>query len=61
MEARLGEQPIIQGFPYYVVPGLILIMHQLAYSNDFFKAAHLWEVGASSRSYNRAKTDCQGN
>jgi len=46
MEALFGERPIIRGFPYFMVPGLILIRHQLGSSNDFFRALHLWEKWA---------------
>jgi len=42
MNPYLVERPIISGFPYYTVPGLILIRHQLGSSNDYFKALDLW-------------------
>jgi hypothetical protein len=42
MNPYLVERPTIRDFPYYTVPGVILIRHQLGSSNDFFKALHLW-------------------
>jgi hypothetical protein len=46
MQGPFDKRPSIRGFPHYVVPGLILIEHQLWAHNDFFKAVNLWEKWA---------------
>jgi len=37
------ERPIVAGFPWFVVPGLLQIRHQLGCSGDFDAAMKEWD------------------